>query len=154
MVVMKNNYQLTCEGKAVKSIASKKICETLTLVNEVLLNPNTSNEVCDKIFEKHMKECWRDYAEYANKMINRKNNKFTQLECNNFFMYLNRVFSLQTLVYNMTNQEIKKLLYEDMKIDEVFKKLDINQMEFEDLFCRYKVQVFNNGQFIKIERLN
>lgn len=47
----------------------------------------------------------------------------------------------------MTNKEIKEMLYGDMKLAEVMKKLDINNITYTDLFHQYKIQLFDNEQF-------
>lgn len=154
LIGMKNNYQLQMGNKKMNSVASRKLCETMTLVNEVLLNPNTSDEVCDKILDRHLHECWEDYGEFTNKILERKGkNKFNQLDFDNWYLYFNRFFSLYILVYKMTNKDIKEMLYEDMYVGEVMTKLDMNNFKYTDLFHKYEIQLFDNQQFFKCEKL-
>lgn len=154
LIGMKNNYQLQMGNKTVKSVAARKLCETVTFVEETLFDKNISNELCEKLVDKKLHEAWEDYGKFTNGLLERKGkNQFNQLDFDNWYLYFNRFFSLYTLVYKMTNKDIKEMLYEDMKIGEVMTKLDVNHFKYTDLFHKYEIELFDNEQFFKCKNL-
>ena len=152
---MKNNLKVSLLGnKEVKTLGAKKLAETMTFVNDVIFNKEISDEMLDKLSDKHLMECWIDYGKYTNNLLKQhKQIKFDEKLLNEWNFYMTRFFSLYILIYKMDNDGLKKLLYEDMKVQEVMKRLDMKTMKFIDIFGKFEIEVFTNAQFFKYEKL-
>lgn len=151
---MKNNFKVSLGNKEIETLGAIKMAETMTFINEVICNKDISDDVLDKLSEKHLMECWKDYGNYTNNLLEQhKQVKFDKSLFNEWNMYMNRFFSLYTLIYKMNNNEIKELLYDDMKVQEVLIQFDMKKMKFRDAFSKYEIEIFPNGRFFKCKEL-